>query len=113
MRVLGTCVNVQVVDELVTKTSLRKHSADGTPDEFGGSGCEDLLGGGEALAARVTGVTDIDAVGHLLAGKTDLVGVDDDHVVAAVHMRGEAGLVLAAEHEGDAGSQATQDEVGW
>ena len=109
---LGTCINVQVVDELVTKTGLGQHALHRPTDEFGRPGCEDLAGRGEALATGIAGVAGVNAVGHLLAGKTDLFGVDDDHVVTTVHMRGEAGLVLATKHQGNAGSQATEHEVG-
>jgi hypothetical protein len=37
----------------------------------------------------------------LVAGEDDLVGVDDDDVVAAVDMRGVAGEMLAAEAAGE------------
>src|SRR3546814_2593188 len=50
-------------------------------------------------------------VGELLAGQLHLLGVDDDHVVAAVHVRGEARLVLAAQDLGDLGSQAAKDNT--
>ena len=112
VRVLGTCVNVQVVDELVTKTGLGQHALHRPTDEFGGSFCKDLAGRGEALATRITGVANVNAVGHLFAGKTNLICIDDDDVVTTVHMRGVTGLVLATQHQGDAGSQATEHEVG-
>ena len=92
VRMLGTCINVQVVDELVTKTGLREHALHRPTDEFGRSFGKDLSGRGEALATGIAGVAGVDAVGHLLAGETDLFGIYDDDVVTTVHVRGEAGL---------------------
>ena len=43
----------------------------------------------------------IDLVGALVAGQHDLVGIDDDDIVAAIHMRREARLVFASEPRGD------------
>ena len=110
--VLGTCIDVQVVDELVAQTGLGQHTAHRLADEFLGTRGKDLAGRGEALAAGIAGVAGVNAVGHLLAGETNLLGIDDDDVVTTVHMRGVTGLVLATEHEGYAGSQATEHEVG-
>ena len=56
------------------------------------------------------------AVGHLLvellAGEGNLVRVDDDDVVAHVHVRGERRLVLPTEEGSGLGCQATEDDVG-
>jgi hypothetical protein len=42
---------------------------------------------------------------------SDLVGIDDDDVVAIVDMRGEGRLVLAAQAVGDDGGETADDEV--
>jgi hypothetical protein len=44
--------------------------------------------------ADVAGEAVVQLVAHLLAGDRDLLGVDDDQVVARVHVRGELGLCL-------------------
>ena len=67
------------------------------------------VGEGLALdAARVARV----AVDHLplglVGGEHDLGGVDDDHVVAGVEVRGEDRLVLAPQDPGDLGGHAAE-----
>jgi hypothetical protein len=66
------------------------------------------------LALQTTGVPGV-AVHHLLGrlalGEHDLVGVDDDDVVAGVDVRGEHRLVLATEHASDLGAETTEDEA--
>ena len=63
-------------------------------------------------AARVAGVP----VGHLLlklgAAERDLVRVDDDHEVAGVNVRGEDGLVLAAQEHRHMAGQAAEHDIG-
>src|SRR5665213_3572234 len=47
-------------------------------------------------AAGKSGMPIEDAVGTLVAGELDLLGIDHDDMVAAIHMRREGRLVLAA-----------------
>ena len=51
-------------------------------------------------------------LGPLLACHLALVGIDDDHVVTAVNVRGIIGLVLATQQLSHLRAQATQDLVG-
>ena len=108
---LRTCIDEQVAQQLVTKTGLREHTLNSSPDQFGRSLSEDLGRRREALSTRVTGVARIDAFGHLLSGEGYLLGVDDDDVVTAVHVGGEARLRLATEDKRDAGSKTTKREI--
>ena len=75
MRMLVTCVEVKVVDELRAETVLRKHAFDSHPYEFGRFLCENLLRGAETLSARISGMAHVHLVGHLLAGEPYLVRV--------------------------------------
>ena len=97
MRMLRTCINIQVINELVAKTSLREHPLNGPPYKFSRPFTKNLCRCGEALSARMTGVTDIHTIGHLLASESHLFGVDYDDIVAAVDVRGESRLGLATE----------------
>ena len=108
---LGTCIDEQVTQELVTKTRLREHTLYRSPNQFGGVLGEDFLRRREALSARITGVAGVNAVRHLLAFEGDLLTVDDDDVVTAVHVRREARLRLATEDKRDAGSETTKREI--
>ena len=53
----------------------------------------------------------IDAVCPLLAGQFNLVGIDNNHVVAAVCVRCKVGLVLSAQDNGYLCAQATKGLV--
>jgi hypothetical protein len=59
----------------------------------------------------MAGVPVIHLVGELLAGESDLLGVDDDDVVSVIDMRSESRLVLAAQDVGDDGGEPTDDET--
>ncbi len=62
-------------------------------------------------AARMAGVVVVDLLVALAAGEHHLVGIDDDDVVAAVDMRREGRLVLAAQAVGDDRGEAADDEA--
>ena len=96
MRMLWTCIDMQIVDDLVTKACLREHTLHCSPYEFSRSLCEDLLRGRETLSAWITSVTNVNTISHLAAFEDNLLCVDDDDVVTAVNMRSESRFVLAA-----------------
>ena len=102
MRVLRTCVNEQVVDELVTKTGLGEHTLYCSPDQLSRSFAKDLGRCREALSTRITGVANIDTFGHLIALESYLLSVYYDNIVTAVNVRSIAGFVLATEDKSNA-----------
>ena len=108
---LGTGIHMQVAVEGSTQTVFRKHAADGVFKYALGVFGENLLRGGLALAAGISGIALVDLVGHLLAGEDNLLGIDDDDIVAAIHMRGVARCGLAAQDVGHAGGQTTHGLV--
>ena len=111
MRVLGTCVNMQIANELFTKTGLGEHSSHGPPHQFSGPLCEDLLGSRETLATRIAGIANVNTIVHLISLEGYLLGVDDDDVVTAIHVRGEAGLILAAKDKCNPGSKTAKRKI--
>ena len=50
----------------------------------------------------------VNFVRQLFAGQFDFFGVDDDYIVAAVQVRDEIRLVLAAQNLGDFGGKSAQ-----
>ena len=62
-------------------------------------------------AARIAGMIAINLVVQLLAGQHELIGIDHDDIIATVTVRGEGGLMLAAQHRGDLGSQAAHNHA--
>ena len=111
MLVLRTCVNEQVSENVVTKTGLREHTLYCSPDKFLRPIGEDLLRGREPLSTRISGVTGINTISHLLASEGNLLGIDYDNVVTAVYVRGVARLVLAAKDKSNARSETTKREI--
>jgi hypothetical protein len=59
----------------------------------------------------MTGVPVELAIGELVAGQLHLGGVDDDDVVAAIDMRREGRLVLAAQPIGDDAGEAAENQA--
>ena len=96
MRMLGALVEIQVVDELRTKTVLREHSLYCHPDQLCRLLGQNLFRSAETLSSRIASVTDIDPVGHLSSCELHLVCIEDDDIVTAVNVRGEVWLVLDA-----------------
>ena len=108
---LRTCIDVQVVDELVTETGLGKHAFHCSPDQLGRTLLQDLCRCSETLSTRISGVANIYTVGHLLSLESHLLGVDHDDIVTAVHVRSEARLGLATEDKRNPGSQTSECEI--
>src|ERR1700736_1752347 len=59
-------------------------------------------------AADGAGVVEVELRAQLVAGHADLLGIHDDDVVAAVHVRGVLGLVLAAQAHGHVAREAPE-----
>ena len=116
---LGTVENMQVGQLQRTKLVLGQHTLYNL-DEQGvlalHCNLEGLLhqvaGGVGALAAGVTGETQVLALLHLATVQFDLVGVDDDHIVTAIHIGGVTRLVLATKYLGHLRAEAAQNHIG-
>lgn len=117
---VGAVVDVHILDELTAEAVFGEHTLEHAEVEGMHTRLEVFverllhqhLGGLLTLAAGVTGVVKVDFVGHLVAGHDDFVGVDDDHVVAALHVGGVAGLVFAAEDFGHLRAESAEHLVG-
>ena len=114
MLVRGTGIDAQMPHDAPAERAARHHALDGLLDHALGM----LSGEDRALAALfdAAGETRV-PVEHaglaLVAGQRDLLGVDDDDVIAAIHVRCIGPLVLAAEPVGDQrGKPAEHEPVG-
>src|ERR1700730_15468581 len=98
VRVLGSGKDPEVLHDPTPERPARHHALDRLLDDaFGMLAVENGALAAPLDAAGITGIQIEDAVGALVAGQLDLLGVDDDDVVAAIHMRGERWLMLAAQ----------------
>src|SRR6056297_204776 len=113
MGVLSAGIDAQIGHLLARQAVARQHPLDGLHDDpLGVIAFQDLPGGARLDAARIAGMPVIGLVA-LGAGQLDLVGIDDDHVVAHVHVGRERCLVLATQtHGDDRGKTAQNDTLG-
>lgn len=58
------------------------------------------------LVVQFRGIAGMRVVCHERTGEPHLVGIDHDHEVPVINMRGIAGLVLSLKHTGNPGRQA-------
>ena len=88
VRMLAALVDLEVAHQLALQRPAREHALDGLlEDALGELAVEDLARRALLDAARIAGVPVVDLVVTLGAGEDDLLGVDDDDVVAAVDVR--------------------------
>ena len=108
MRMVGTGVDLQLLELGPAETVLREHAAHGVAHRV----CRLLLHEvGEGLlldAAREPGVAEHLLLLGLAGREDDLLAVDDHHVVARVDVGGVRGLVLATQDGGDLGGEAAE-----
>lgn len=121
MGMVRTVVYVHVLDETTTETVLGEHTFHDTHEQRMHTFALIVLferflhehfGGSLALTAGIAGVVEINTVGHLLAGENNLIGVDDDYIVAALHVGGVAGFVFAAKQFCHFSTQTAEDLIG-
>src|SRR5690625_1312313 len=112
VRVLGACVNLQFGQLGAAQAVLGQHALYRFHHGALGVLLQQFRVGGGVGPSRVAGV----AVGLLLlklrAGEGDLVRVDDDDEVAAVHVGSKGGLVLTTKKGGNLSSQSAENNVG-
>ena len=111
MRMLCTCIDVQVADDLVTKTGLRKHTLNCSPDQFSRSFAKNLCRCSEALSTGITSVANIHTVRHLLAFEGNLLCVDYDNVVTAVYVRSKPRFVLSTKDKSKPCSKTAKRKI--
>src|SRR5215210_2988372 len=108
VRVLGTRVDLQLGQLLPREAVLRQHALHGEADDLLGAALEHVVERARLQAARVARVAVVHLRLALLTRDRDLLGVDDDHEVARVHVRRVGGLALAAQGVRDLGGEAPE-----
>ena len=98
----GAGIDAQVRHLAAAQRTARDHALNGLFKHALGEAAIQHLGGGHFLdAAGVASVLVIGLLLQLVARQLDLAGVDHDDMIAAIDVRGEARLVLAAQMVGD------------
>ena len=112
MRMLGTCIDLELLAHLASERVLGEHALDGVLDDALGMLLHCLLEGLLTHAAGITRDAGIHLVGDLGASHFDLVAVDDDYEIARINMRRVGRLVLAAQNLRNGRGKTTQGHVG-
>src|SRR5882757_980441 len=114
VRMLGAGIDAQIAQDAAPQRTARYHPLDRLLDDpLGVLAGEDRALAAPLDAAGVAGVPVEDAGCRLVAGQPHLLGVDDDDVVATIHMRRVGRLVLAAQpHRDQRGEPAEHQPVG-
>ena len=109
MRMLWTGIDVEVTIDLVAQLGLGKHTLDGVLENGLWLSLQLIADVAETLSTRETGVMHIILFSHLVASELDLLGIDDDDVVATIAVGSVARFTLATENHGNLGSKTTED----
>ncbi len=114
MIVFATGIHIQVAQQLSSQTVLGKHTLNYSLHQlFSTVGlCQDGSRGGFTLTTGITGIPQVNLVGHLVTCKYDFVCVDDDDVITAVYVRGEVGFVLTSQQLCNFRTETAYDLVG-
>src|SRR5690606_29013735 len=95
MWMLCSLIDKQIVGiNCITQTILWQHTTNGTFQNRLWLTNQQLLRRSKTLTSRVTRMTHVLFITHLIAGKTNLLGIDDYHLVAGIGVWCKCGLIL-------------------
>src|SRR5690349_14531347 len=94
MRMFRSRIYMKASEKFAAQRVLGQHSAHGMLDETFRMLRTDQRGSVLALTARIPGVRENDAVSPFLARHPHLLGIDNNDIVATIHMRRITRLVL-------------------
>ena len=109
---LGAFVDEEFLVHGAAEAILWKHALNGYFYYLVRTTGYEALGSFSLLTARITCISHVLLVFHLVAGKNDLTAVDNDYIIAAIEMWRVVWLVLAAEYVCNPGSHAAECLVG-
>src|ERR1700679_3533585 len=112
VRVVGTLVDLELGGHLAAELALGQHALDGFLEDLLRTANEQLAVLFLAQAAGETGVAAIELLASLHAGDLDLLGVDDDDVIAHIDIRRVERVQLARENAGGMRSEAAERLAG-
>src|SRR5438477_287652 len=106
--VLRSRVDTEPLELVGAEGVVLKHAAHRVHDRERPVAGDGLLERAHAPAAGITRVAIVRLQGPLAAGDDDVARIDDDDVLAGVHVRRVLGAVLAAQHPCDVGGEPSQ-----
>src|SRR3972149_6783630 len=97
MTVFRATINLELAEHLASQRILGKHSANRLFNNIARRPLHHVLEACHLETALIAGIAVINLVPALLARDLQFVGIDDDDVVAGIHVRGKLRFVLATE----------------
>ena len=111
MRMLSSWVNAELGEDLTAEGVVRDHSLHSTLNEQLGAALTNTLNGLTLFTTDITRNGHVLLLGFFTTSQTDILGIDHDHMVAGINVRGEDGLVLAAQNVGGSHGHITEDLI--
>src|SRR5690606_11793844 len=112
MWVLGSCINAQVLHLTTAERATWNHALNCLLNNaLWETAFENLARSALFDATWMSGVPVVLLVSIFLASQDNLVGIDDDDIVAIVNMRSEGSLMLATQAIGDDSGKTTDNET--
>ena len=93
-----TSIYMQVFEKSIAQFVARKHALHCIFNNTLRMLCKQLSRCSETLSTWVARVANVFLFGHFFAGETNLLSIDDDHIIAAIYVRGKVCLVLTTQH---------------
>lgn len=117
---LGSVIYMHIGDQLAAKTILGKHAFEHVYEQRMNSGFDVLVvrfthehfRSQLFLAAGISGESIEYMICHFFTGQNNLIGIDDDHIVATLHIGRIAGFVFTHENFGHLGTKTSEMLVG-
>ena len=107
----GTGIDLELAIHGPSERTLGKHPFNGPFDHPFGAFFDEIREGDRFDPPRIAGVGIVNLIGWLVPCDPHLAGVDNDDIVARVHVGGVVGLVFSAKTGGDLAGQAAKDPI--
>lgn len=102
-------IDLQLPQHLPPETILGQHPLDRMPDELLGLFLQQLLGSANLEPTWIPRMRIVAFVRQFFSGKPHLGGIDHNHEITCVEVRGERGLVLPAQDVGQRRGEPAKD----
>jgi hypothetical protein len=111
MRVIGTRINLQLLDHLISEFVLGQHSTNGVIDQILGFSVT-AVGVAFKSESGVSRIPRVVSVVHFLAGHPDFLGIENDDEITAVDMGCVLRSMLSHQDHSNVACQPSEDLVG-
>ena len=108
MRMFRARVDLELSGHLFAQRIFRQHALNGLGQHVRRVFLMKMFCRNRFQSSGVTGMVCISFCAHLVAAQVNLLGIDDDDMIAGIDVRREGRLVFAPQHDCHAGRQASK-----